>query len=107
MLLNVAFGDHQVTNWAADVEARTIGASTHRPILDPGRWPGVDQLFGIPRIGSYPFSGSAIVYWDIGPVRPDPDNPGRRSVCPRRRWRTCRTGGARTRTAHLAEHPTR
>jgi hypothetical protein len=76
VLLNVAFGDHQVTNWAADVEARTIGASTHRPILDPGRWPGVDQLFGIPRIGSYPFKGSAIIYWDIGPVRPDPDNPG-------------------------------
>ena len=76
ILLNVAFGDHQVTNWAADVEARTIGAYTHRPILDPGRWPGVDQLFGIPRIGSYPFGGSAIVYWDIGPVRPDPDNPG-------------------------------
>jgi hypothetical protein len=76
VLLNVAFGDHQVTNWAADVEARTIGASTHAPILDPGRWPDVDELFGIPRIQSYPFTGSAIVYWDIGPVRPDPDNPG-------------------------------
>jgi hypothetical protein len=76
VLMNVAFGDHQVTNWAADVEARTIGASTHKPILDPGRWPGVDELFGIPRIASYPFDGSAIVYWDIGPVRPDPDNPG-------------------------------
>jgi hypothetical protein len=76
VLLNVAFGDHQVTNWAADVEARTIGASTHSPILDPGRWPDVDELFGIPRIQSYPFTGSAIVYWDIGPVRPDPDNPG-------------------------------
>ncbi|HXF00269.1 MAG TPA: hypothetical protein VN458_07965 [Solirubrobacterales bacterium] len=76
VLLNVAFGDHQVTNWAADVEARTIGASTHTPILDPGRWPDVDELFGIPRIQSYPFTGSAIVYWDIGPVRPDPDNPG-------------------------------
>ena len=76
VLLNVAFGDHQVTNWAADVEARTIGAFTHKPILDPGRWPDVDELFGIPRIQSYPFTGSAIVYWDIGPVRPDPDNPG-------------------------------
>jgi hypothetical protein len=32
-------------------------------------------LWGIPRIGSYPFRGSAIVYWDSGPLRPDPANP--------------------------------
>ncbi len=76
VLLNVAFGDHQVSNWAANVEAWTIGASTHQPILDPGRWPNVDKLFGIPRIANYPFDGSGIVYWDTGPVRPDPDNPG-------------------------------
>jgi len=45
-------------------------------------------LFGVPRITSYPFTGSAaIFYWDIGPVRPDPDNPARRSACPRRRSR--------------------
>ncbi|MGA8804767.1 MAG: hypothetical protein WB866_08760 [Solirubrobacterales bacterium] len=75
VLLDVAFGDHQVTTWQADVEARTIGAAAHAPILDPGRWPGVDQLWDIPRIGSYPFGGSAIFYWDIGPIRPDPNNP--------------------------------
>ena len=75
VLLDVAFGDHQVSTWQADVEARTIGASAHAPILDPGRWPGVDQLWDIPRIGSYPFDGSAIFYWDIGPIRPDPNNP--------------------------------
>ena len=75
VLLDVAFGDHQVSTWQADVEARTIGAAAHAPILDPGRWPGVDQLWGIPRIGSYPFGGSAIFYWDIGPIRPDPNNP--------------------------------
>jgi hypothetical protein len=76
ILINVAFGDHQVTNFASDVEARTIGAAAHAPILDPGRWPGVDVLFGVPPITSYPFTGSAIFYWDIGPVRPDPANPG-------------------------------
>jgi hypothetical protein len=75
VLLDVAFGDHQVTDWQADVEARTIGAKAHAPILDPGRWPGVDQLWGIPRISRYPFGGSAIFYWDIGPVRPDPEHP--------------------------------
>ncbi|MDQ3773925.1 MAG: hypothetical protein M3461_05945, partial [Pseudomonadota bacterium] len=26
-------------------------------------------------IQSYPYNGSAILYWDIGPVRPDPGNP--------------------------------
>jgi hypothetical protein len=75
VLLNVAFGDHRVTNWAADIEARTIGAATHAPILDPGRWPDVDVLWNVPAIQSYPYDGSAILYWDIGPVRPDPGNP--------------------------------
>ncbi len=77
VLINVALGDHQVSNFASDVEARTIGASAHVPILDPGRWPNVDVLFGVPPIRSYPFAGSsAIFYWDTGPVRPDPNNPG-------------------------------
>ena len=75
VLMNVAFGDHQVTNFQADVMARTIGASTREPILYPGRWPGVDVLWNVPRIDSFPFAGSAIVYGDIGPVRPDPLNP--------------------------------
>jgi len=33
-------------------------------------------LWDVPRIGSYPYTGSAIVYWDSGPVRPDPGDPG-------------------------------
>jgi hypothetical protein len=76
VLMNVAFGDHQVTNFQADVEARTIGAATHVPILDPGRWPDVDVLWNVPAIPAYPYGGSAIFYGDIGPVRPDPGNPG-------------------------------
>lgn len=75
VLLNVAFGDHQVTTWQADVEARTIGASIHEPVVYNGRWPGVDVAWGIPRIAGYPFTGSAIVYWDSGPPRPDPGDP--------------------------------
>jgi hypothetical protein len=72
VLLNAAFGDHQVTNFAADVEARTIGASAHVPVLDPGRWPDVDVLWNVPAIAGYPFGGSAVFYFDIGPVRQDP-----------------------------------
>jgi hypothetical protein len=75
VLMNVALGDHQVTNFQADVEARTIGASTHTPILDPGRWPDYDILWNVPAISSYPFNGSAVVYGDIGPVRANPSPP--------------------------------
>jgi hypothetical protein len=68
VLMHVAFGDHQVSDTTAEVEARTIGARAYRPALDAGRspWP---RLQMIPSIGSFPFSGSAIVFWDPGPVR--------------------------------------
>ena len=68
VLMHVAFGDHQVSDTTAEVEARTIGARAYGPAVDPGRspWPRF-QL--IPSIGSFPFSGSAIVLWDTGPVR--------------------------------------
>jgi hypothetical protein len=69
VLLEMAFGDHQVTNWATEVEARTIGARIRRPELDPGRSPEVVPFFGIPAISRFPFNGSALVVWDTGPVR--------------------------------------
>jgi hypothetical protein len=69
VLLDVAFGDHQVTPYQADVEARTIGASIHTPILPAGRSPQKRPGWGIPAIASFPFNGSAIVYWDGGPAR--------------------------------------
>jgi hypothetical protein len=66
--MHVAFGDHQVSDTTAEVEARTIGARAYGPAVDAGRspWPRF-QL--VPSIGSFPFSGSAIVLWDTGPVR--------------------------------------
>jgi hypothetical protein len=68
VLLHPAFGDHQVANVTADVEARTIGASAYRPALYPGRSPDVEPLFGIPTAPLSGFTGSAIVYWDGGPT---------------------------------------
>ena len=67
VLLHPAFGDHQVANVSADVEARTIGASAYRPALYAGRSPDVTPLFGIPTAPLSGFTGSAIVYWDGGP----------------------------------------
>jgi hypothetical protein len=69
VLLHEAFGDHQVANVATEVEARTIGAQVYQPGLDPGRHSDVDPFFGIPAIGSFPHSGSALVVWDSGPGR--------------------------------------
>jgi hypothetical protein len=67
VLLHVAFGDHQVTHWSADIEARTIGASIHSPTLAPGRSEDKTPYFGIPAINEYPFFGSAMIVWDTGP----------------------------------------
>jgi hypothetical protein len=69
VLLQMAYGDHQVSNLAGEVEARTIGAQVHTPELDSGRHWATDPLFGLPAIGSYPYSGSAaMVYYDGGPL---------------------------------------
>ena len=76
VLLDAGLGDHQVSNYAAEVEARTIGAHARVPWADPGRFTEVNPTFGIPSITSYPFNGSAIVLWDIGPVRTAPCPPG-------------------------------
>ena len=57
VLLNVAFGDHQVTTWQADVEARTIGAAAHVPVVYDGRWPGIDVLWGRARDPVLPLHG--------------------------------------------------
>jgi hypothetical protein len=76
VLMQVAFGDHQVANVSADVEARTIGAATPPDPLAAGRSPDAMALYGIPRIPSFPYSGSAIVYFDSGtPTPPTTETP--------------------------------
>jgi len=76
VLMDLAFGDHQVTDYEAEVEARTVGASAHEPALYNGRWPNTQVLWDVPRIHHYPYTGSAVYYWDIGPVRENPLDPG-------------------------------
>ncbi len=76
VLVDVAFGDHQVSNWQSNVLARTAGARAVTPLLDPGRWPQVDGDWGLDPVPAYPFAGSAIVYFDSGQLRFDPENPG-------------------------------
>lgn len=68
VLMQVAYGDHQVTMYAAAVEARTIGARYHSPGLDlPARSQDKNLFYRIQPIPSYPFNGSGFVVWDDGP----------------------------------------
>jgi hypothetical protein len=74
VLMTPAFGDHQVTNWATDVMARTVGVSIRVPEVDPGRHPaGANAYWGIPAIGAYPFAGNAMIVGEIGPLRTEGD----------------------------------
>jgi hypothetical protein len=74
VLMQIAYGDHQVSMYSAAVEARTIGALAHEPALDLGTNRARDRnlFFGIQGIAHYPFGGSAIVIWDSGPGRVQP-----------------------------------
>ena len=83
VLMSLAFGDHQVTNWAAAVQARTMGAYLRSPALDTFRDPtsGYRYFGEIPAVPSYPFDGSAITVWDSGPIRDRVLPDGTRQPC--------------------------
>ncbi|MEV0844211.1 hypothetical protein AB0I55_32270 [Actinocatenispora sera] len=69
VLMHVAYGDHQVANVAADVEARTLGARVAAPTVTPGRSPDRVPYWGI-RPVSLPYHGSTMVVWDSGTPSP-------------------------------------
>jgi hypothetical protein len=75
VLIDMSYGDHQVSNVATEVEARTIGAPLRYPTLDPGRTPGFVNFFpDLPQLGdlSGPAAdGNGTFVWDIGPKRDD------------------------------------
>jgi hypothetical protein len=69
VLLQMAYGDHQVSNLAGENEARTIGARIETPSLKAGRHWDLNPFLGISPISQYPYSGyAAAVYYDGGPV---------------------------------------
>ncbi|GAA1299867.1 hypothetical protein [Saccharothrix xinjiangensis] len=106
VLMHIAFGDHQVANVAADVQARTIGARLASPALAPGRGPDRVPHWGI-EPARLPHAGSAMVVWDSGtpappttntpPTEPehgrDPHSDPRSSVDARRQKAAFLTGG--------------
>ncbi|MFF5295883.1 hypothetical protein [Paractinoplanes globisporus] len=75
VLMHVAFGDHQVSPAAAQVEARTIGARIHQPALAPGWSDETVPFWGIRPLPPYPYRGSALVVWNSGQAfAPPPTN---------------------------------
>ena len=72
VMLQVAWSDHQVTNVAAEVEARTIGAPVMVPGLPEGRHWEREPYFS--DTARYPYRGSGLVYWDSGNAPPPNGN---------------------------------
>ena len=83
VLMQIAWGDHQVANITAEDEARTIGARSVGPPVVASRRSGTNDpggaytydpsspFWGIPQITSFPYDGSAITIYDAGPVGAD------------------------------------
>ena len=70
VLMQIAVGDHQVSNFAAEVQARTIGALGWKPggmAFNPGRTIESPQWWGIKAVKPG-YTGSVLVAWDSGPV---------------------------------------
>jgi hypothetical protein len=72
VLMQIAYGDFQVSMYSAAVEARSVGASTVEPALDADRTQDANLFYGLPAVKRYPFGGSAIEVWDSGPGRVQP-----------------------------------
>jgi hypothetical protein len=72
VLMQIAYGDFQVSMYAAAVQARTIGASAYQPALDADRTQDLHLFYGLPSIKRFPFNGSAVEIWDSGPGRVQP-----------------------------------
>lgn len=74
VLMTVAFGDHQVANITSQNIARTLKIKMYQPALPVGATIVPEPFFGIDPIPSFPYSGSALFYWDSGTLAPPAGN---------------------------------
>jgi hypothetical protein len=82
VLLEEAFGDHQVANIATEDEARTIGAAIREPALSKGRSTEAQPFWDLLPLRSGD-ARSALVVWDSGvPPAPLTDTPPTRGNDP-------------------------
>jgi hypothetical protein len=108
ILLHVGFGDFQVSDMSAQVQARTYGAHLHRPAFDPSGFAAanpdglprefwqVNPYWDLPAIpaspvpdappgfedATYRFDGSALVVWDFGNLQSPNENQPQSDVGP-------------------------
>lgn len=68
VLLQVAYGDHQVSMWAAEFMARAIGAKLRVPATEEGRHPDTNPYVALEPVPAGDFTGSVLTIWDNGPV---------------------------------------
>lgn len=70
VFLRVALADHQVSNYTADVKARTVGAKRYAPTLLDSRHNWDLTYEAMPPVSTFPTPAgeSLIVYYDGGPV---------------------------------------
>ena len=71
------FGDHQVSNLAGDMLARTIGAANHQPAFNPSFQGGTPRLnppvvaqWGLPKLDQTKAAPAGVVLWDYGTPTP-------------------------------------
>ncbi len=72
--MEMSYGDHQVSNIATLVEARTLGLKSRSPWLDNGRDVNAAvSPWGLTTLGAMPLDDNALIAWDIGPYRTPAD----------------------------------
>ena len=76
VVMDVAFGDHQVANVTADNIARTLGIPIYQPALpeDADDVPASQRFWDLEPIRSFPHTGSALFYWYSGTLPPPNGN---------------------------------
>ncbi|GAB3290271.1 hypothetical protein [Parahaliea aestuarii] len=76
VLMQVAYGDHQVSMWAAEFMARSLGARLRVPAVEPGRHPDSNPYVALEPVPAGDFTGSVLTIWDDGPVGGGADDGG-------------------------------
>ena len=69
VLMQLSYGDFQVSIYGGAAEARSIGVRAYQPALDADRSHDGGLFWGIPAISHFPYHGSAVEIWDSGPGR--------------------------------------
>lgn len=74
VIMDVAFGDHQVANVTADIIARTLKIPLYQPPLPRDVKVSKQRFWNLDPIRKFPLDGSALFYWYSGTLPPPEGN---------------------------------